>query len=339
VFTPGGSPQWTDIGVTVDPGNGCPSGGASRPVAVVGLEVRDGGNVINQNEYVYIGNSPALPALTARLLPGALPGTAGWDYLVEYLRANRGDRAPYAWSDSAASSTTLRVNNPQRILGGTATVSVDYGGGERSFVFYIRGYNPTAAQVRANNSIVTGPWFSMAMARHESGSGCGDVILQFNEVGTLGPGWDDYRHCPNRTPDYGWGIMQLTNPPPQDVHLWDWHRNLARGIEYLGELLGNAQDSWNNSVTRFNDYRTWVDPSAQPPTSDTYGCVTYAYEPGAGERSFRDAIWMKRYNGAPNGDYIQWDDANKAWVKSPLNNHDINYVSRVSAQYCACPGQ
>ena len=226
------------------------------------------------------------------------------------------------------------------ILGGKATVLLNYYQiGQKSFVFYIRGQNPSISTVWSDPAVWLGPWFMKALIRHESSTYCGNEALQFNNVGTLGPGWGDYKHCPNRSSDgKGWGLMQLT-PPDSRRQLWDWKENLWKGADLLQQKNSESTSVWNTSLQSWWEWRD-LHPDSPPPEPDTYGSCnfTFAQPPVVGGYSFGYAVWIKLYNGRGGGYYLIWNDTAHEWEKNKLNNLGFNYVERVINQYCDCPG-
>jgi hypothetical protein len=350
VFTAAGGGQSTAISATVYPDNGCSSYttlplyvSVPTPPVNVGVEVIYAGQVLAEGGYAYIENSPAMPAVTARLTPPGLGGSAQWSLVVDYQRQNRQDSTAFGpWNVEAGA--TINLFSGGSIVGGRATLSVSYPPiGQRTFVFHIRGRNPSAGQVRGFLDQGWVPWFAFALARDESGSGCNNDIRQFNAGGPPGPTWDNYWDCPNRSDDYGWGIMQLTNigRPILATELWDWQANVAAGLCFLtGEKKSIAEASWQTSLDGYTQHLI-EHPNHPVPSSDTYVCVTYAFAPSGNERSFLDAIWLKAYNGASGGHYLRWDITAQDWDKNPLNSppppySSFNYVQRTSARYCEC---
>ena len=326
----------------------------SQQVTVIAFEVTADGTVLDPASFntdkCYISSTPSMPQITARLLPSGLPDSAFWQLLVEYRRSDRNDvevfpASPRSVSASAAWNVTSELGGD--ILGGKATLTLNYYPiGVRTFVFHIRGENPSPSQVMSHYPVTQGPWFMMAMIRHESGSFCAvDQILQFNKIGTLGPEWEDYKHCPNRSSDgHGWGIMQLTNPVPPRRKVWDWKQNLEGGFQLLmHDKWFEAHQSWQNSTTLFDLWRAAhpTDPNAQPPVKESYSSnsrsVIYAYSPVGAYRSFEEAVWIKRYNGNSLGDYMHWNNTLHKWEPHRTNSLNFNYVQRISEQYCECP--
>ena len=311
-------------------------------VKTADIQILNSGSIINPNSYVYINNTPAMPAITAKLNMSQLVGTASWQFLTEYLRPNRIDSTPTNFNNvSAATTVNFTSGLNGSILGGKVTVTVSHSliTDTKSFVFYVRGYNPTAAQVSTFPVVSAGPWFTMALIRHESQSACGNEIKQFNPTPAPGPNWDDYGSCPNRGADpsgtYGWGIMQLTNPLPSKYELWDWKANINNGMNLLTvEKKNAAQTNWNLYVKNYNVFKE-LNPSAPPPPNRTEGCVVYSYLPTGNQRSLFDAVWIKRYNGTL-GDYYQWNNSTNTWESHFTNHLGENYVNTISTQYCNC---
>lgn len=98
--------------------------------------------------------------------------------------------------------------------------------------FLILGENPSEAD--AETAIPDIPWYTEAIARHESGYQGGRSYLQFN-IGTVAT------HEPNWGRRNGWGMMQL-DPPPSVVVLWDWRANIDGGMRVVSKKRRLAQD-------------------------------------------------------------------------------------------------
>jgi hypothetical protein len=140
--------------------------------------------------------------------------------------------------------------------------------------------------------------------------------------------------------------MQLDTPRPQLAQLYDWRANVDRGKVILNDKVGVANSAWN---TALNAREAWV--SQIGPVSDVVRgeggagcdptnpiatnclCVFSTAEPTpTGMHSFRDAIWMKMYNGNSGGNYIGF--SNGTWVFHVMNNPPqpftpFNYVDRL----------
>lgn len=132
----------------------------------------------------------------------------------------------------------------------------------------------------------------------------------------------------------GFGIFQLS-PPSQDMQYWNWKANVDRAKVMLDAMESEATTFWNNQVLQF-DLWNFDFPGDQkdPPADEPEGDITFSFDPTGGQKTFRDAIWIKRFNGASGGHYIVWRntgvDANDPfWHFGKTNNLGFNYVNRI----------
>src|ERR1039458_456444 len=99
------------------------------------------------------------------------------------------------------------------------------------------------------------------------------------------------------------------------LDLFSWQRNTNDGIRILnGKPKSGATASWINSVSLYQQYATMHGGNPPPPGNDVYPYCTFSYSPQTSQHSFSDAIWIKRYNGIPNGDYILWNTTTSSWT-------------------------
>lgn len=269
------------------------------------LEVRKDGVLITDGHTVHLTEGsafspPQMPALTARLLGPPLGGTTTWKITTQYTGHGRNDSDTYPSAGGAVlpSSSTwdIRAAFGSYVRGGTATITYRYNTSpESAFTFQIRGTNPSEAN--AKTRLGSSPWFLTRIARQESG------IRQFN-------GNDPLFGAPN-----GWGMMQL-DPPPGPQEIWSWWANVDAGKVRLNQKNGELTPRWNERV---EDWTTWNrdNPNQQvaPPAPRQEGNCLFVWANGGSgsesEKSFRDACWIKRYNGLgvqPARDFLIWQN-------------------------------
>ncbi|MFB3906710.1 MAG: hypothetical protein ACE15E_25010 [Acidobacteriota bacterium] len=169
----------------------------------------------------------------------------------------------------------------------------------------------------------TSYWFAKRMANHESG------YRQFDSLGYP---------LPNGGHDGGYGLFQVT-PPSSAAQYWNWKANVTKGKSILDSKrdapTSGATAFWDRQVQQFSDYNAGNPQNpVQPPESSIEGTFTFAYAPAAGEKSYRDAIWIKQFNGAA-ANYISWKNTGLLpgeapyWKLNKTNESGINYVNRV----------
>jgi len=136
-------------------------------------------------------------------------------------------------------------------------------------------------------------------------------------------------------------MMQL-DPPPGRQEIWSWWANVDSGKS----LLNSKQSSLNSTWTaRINEWNTWntQHPGQQvgpPGDRQESGCLLKWNSGNYGSEStnsFKDACWIKRYNGADNGDYLIWkntppDENSPYWKIIDTNGLGNPYVANVCSQ-------
>ncbi len=289
------------------------------------LHVKNGVEEISGGAYAFItaGSSsspPQMPPLTAYLTGASLTGNTTWKINVSYYDNGRSDDDTYPNSSGSTLSSTSTWNTQSDFgsnhRGGTATIQYKYNSYPwRSFVLHIGGTNPSEAN--AKSYLGSSPWFLKRIARQESG------IQQFSSS-------DPKFGSPN-----GWGMMQL-DPPPGPQEIWSWWDNADGGKALVNTKQSELDSTW---TTRLNEWNTWNanHPGQQvgPPVDRTEGSqCTFKWNNGnygsEAVKGFKDACWIKRYNGATQ-DYIIWDtgDPNdEHWTY----NDSAGYVNAVCSQ-------
>jgi hypothetical protein len=328
-WTPPQIPAWVYIATAVLGNTGRED--VIPPVPM--LHVMLNGSEVSQSQTVYITagsaySPPEIPPLTTFLtgLGGQLTGSTTWKINVQYNAHGRSDSN---WFPSSSGTTLNSVEYwdvqssfGSAMRGGTAKIQYKYNNHPwRDFNFNIGGTNPSEAN--AKTLLGSTPWFLTRIARQESG------IKQFNT--SAAPDWGS----PN-----GWGMMKV-DPPPGPQQLWHWWANVTEGkdrLEYkrTQPTLG-LDDVWTARVQQWN---TWnqghPDKHVDPPPDKAEGtqpCTFKWNDGGYGSesvKSFKDACWIKRYNGAA-ADYIFWDTQdpnNENWGY----NNDGGYVTAVCSK-------
>ena len=208
-----------------------------------------------------------------------------------------------------------------KIFGGnvtvTASVEIDeevYVGASSNTIY---GENPTSRQLRRE---IGSPWFFAQLVREESS------CRQFDSSG-----------LPVHSSDNGFGLTQLTNPPPTVAQVWDWQANIDESQSRLSGMETVATDFWTRQVSQWKMYnsqqRTDRMPEVAEPDDRTYDHVTFGYS-GSGKRPMSDGIWIQQYNGSPSGHWLVWK--NNVPNQAPdWEFNDTGYVGRVvTSQPC-----
>jgi len=326
------------------------------------FDVLCNGNKIKEETYVLISSTPQMPKIEIK-------NTSELDIQfrlrIEYKRDIRNDvdYFPGKEWETVKPGKIWNVDFEHKIRGGKATLLYKVGDKEYSFVFYIRGTNPTEEEVKSfimqqGYNI----WFLTRLIRQESG------FHQFNPGNKYGPGWDDYVGCPNHGDPHGWGLMQLDvlNAKlgdhqvlgywrPSAQALWDWKENIRIGVAFL---QGEKYEMVNNHFNRELDIlEKWnlrnPDDVVEKHLNRTEGNITYEHansanfsidfggNPSSDNKSFIDATWIKNYNGSTrpgsnDGYYYNLEIENSSgkpyWEIYPLNKNNHNYVEAVSNQ-------
>ena len=208
-------------------------------VGALSLELKDGGTVVKEDDLVYISAAPVMPQLKAKLKPDGLTGSVAWSLTIEFKKTNRDDEDVLTKTVAASAEWDIAHEFGSHFYGGKATLTATYQGIVCTRIFHIRGYNPTEAA--AATEIGNSPFYTKAIARHESGTQVSRTYLQFNQLGTTGPDYlADITYTPNRSSDQkGWGMYQLTSSPNRD-QVWSWKANVAAGKVVMNNNLSEA---------------------------------------------------------------------------------------------------
>jgi hypothetical protein len=208
-----------------------------------------------------------------------------------------------------ATGQTFTVTPTQ---GGNATLSWALGNKSGQIKFQIVGKNPIEEAVLA--AIGNDPWFAPYVAKRES------WLKQFE----FRTGKKSEIDWPMMSFDGGVGVFQLTNPQPTCDQVWKWPSNVAEGVKRLRDFNARAETYMNQqrAVAR-NSNKKHVDVPV--PRQKVANCV---FEDGT-ERTIKDAVALKKFNGIALGNFCVWDKVNKKWKFNPINDRKENYVESV----------
>ena len=316
-------------------------------LTVFKVELKEGANVVNEDDFVYINTTPQMPQLKASLKPSGLSGSAKWRLYIEYTRPDRGsytgDKEYYPRPDasfwkifSAGETWDIAAEFGTQYRGGKATLYCEYQEIQCQQIFHVRGHNPTETAAKAYLDAI-GPWFAYCIAKHESGTQSGRTYLQFNEYGTLGANSGDYKKCPNRGAGgapYGWGMMQLDNielpgqttyrspdnGDPWAQELWSWKANCDTAVQVIARksemavayLKSIAPDGAGGYI--------------MPPDITVSG-VSFT---GGGPHTPDQLEIIKRYNG---GKFWTAHDPVIGWTHVTVGGATKDYTEKVLDEY------
>ena len=220
----------------------------------------------------WINSTPRMPKLSAIILPNNLQGNIKWKLTIEYRRDNRNDCTIFEKELPIAKSWDIYNEFSNEFYGGKATLTWEYVSKcpEKSFIFHIRGVNPSESDAEA--AIGTNPWYAKAIARHESGIQNGRTYIHFNEIGSYGPEWTDIRYCPNWGAPHGWGMMMFDNPAPTRNELWNWRAMVSAALVRMAGHRTEAQEFFDAVKRTFSD--KWVEPPSSYTVSGTSTAIT-----------------------------------------------------------------
>jgi hypothetical protein len=114
---------------------------------------------------------------------------------------------------ASTSSGSLELKAPLANLGGTLTVSAAAGGKTAQVEVSVIGANPTMAVIEQYLGTKANSDGFAAIIKHESKG------KHFNTGGQ-----------PVKSFDNGYGLCQLTTPPPSFEQCWSWKRNIDAGL-------------------------------------------------------------------------------------------------------------
>jgi hypothetical protein len=212
------------------------------------------------------------------------------------------------------------------------------------YKFSIKGYNPSLGVVfHACDLEYPDFWFLKKMVQQESSAGSTsttDPAQHFWVSGgiDLWNNWGAHKYCPhhNSSNDGGWGLCQITNPPPKPIMLWNWRANLWAATQLLYQKikeirngdLGDAIDevnTWNQKINNASDQVTPLSDYVYANETWTFSVSKFFISPlftnyfGAnapsGKRSYLDAALIKYNNGlgaeGKHFIYLTYDANNK----------------------------
>ena len=235
------------------------------------VELKNNTTEINENDIVYISNTPAMPSLKAKLKPDGLSGNADWELKIEFTRPNRNDNDTLTKTITANSEWNITTDFGTNFYGGKATLKGTYVGQSYTTIFHIRGTNPSESA--AETEIGSSPRYAKAIARNESGTQASRTYLQFNESGTLGTNYlANLQKTTNRggSAPYGWGIYQITQDPlPTRNQVWSWKANVAEGTRRISSNISEAPSYFAAIQRKYPTQYEAPPTSYRPPNTST----------------------------------------------------------------------
>ena len=184
-------------------------------------------------------------------------GQHTWKWKIVWLTFSQSGTETTAANEWDAQATVTNY-------GGTLTVEASSAAGSATVSVKIKGTNPQAADVTTYVQLKHANGFDKILS-HES------KMRHFNTSGE-----------PIKSFDNGYGMAQLTSPPPSYDQVWNWKLNVDGGIKLFGQKVSTA--------------KTYLSQNG------TYTADQLQYEA------------VCRWNG---GSYHTWDATAKAWVRNP----------------------
>lgn len=136
--------------------------------------------------------------------------TIAWD---TFKKSGKETTAGNAWDAKAV------ITN----CGGTLTVRAEANGAAATITVKIKGSNPSVTQV------------SQYLATKANSTGFDKIIGHESKFKHF-----DANNEPKKSFDKGYGMCQLTNPPPPFEQVWNWKLNIDGGLKLYGEKLTAA---------------------------------------------------------------------------------------------------
>lgn len=331
------------------------------------FQVISNNKILKENEYVTISSEPKMPKL---IIKNTDATNLDFRLEIEYRRDIRRDEDyfPETGWQTVKSGKEWEIDFGNKIRGGKATLLYKVGQKEYSFVFHIRGTNPTEQQVKQFiDEKGYNIWFLTRLIRQESS------YHQFNLGTKYGPNWNNTQGCPNWGPPHGWGLMQMDvlNSTlgdqqaagawrPSAQALWDWKENIKVGVNFLRtekfdmvndnlSISLSIENKWYNKhpediITAHPDQEEGNNSQTviYTHTNSSYFSYNFGGNPANNKKSFMDASWIKNYNGSSGGtdDYPGYyyvlkqldKDIKPFWDLHRTNSNNENYVSFVSGR-------
>lgn len=148
--------------------------------------------------------------------------------------------------------------------GGTLTVVATNGGASASVAVKVRGTNPSQAEI-------------LAYLATKDGSSGFDRIVWHETKGRHFKGDEPYKSFDN-----GYGLTQLTTPPPTFEQVWNWKMNIDAGLKLFDDKRKAAKAYLSQNNRAFTE-------------------AQLRYET------------VCRWNG---GSYHEWDAASNKWIRT-----------------------
>ena len=282
------------------------------PTPPPNLTMTSNGQPLPPNTCAVVSAEPSMPSLGFRLIPSTstkLFGRVAWTLAIQYVRSDgTQDQRTFVSTLPVDASTAWQPTFDSDFRGGNAVLTWTYQVLPKSTAsFCIVGINPAPAAVKAYVAVASQHWALPKLIAQESS------WQQFTSSGL--PNTDG-----GSAP--GFGLMQLTNPKPEASQIWHWRQNVDVGLQVFAQKMASGLAYWQRLVATYNG------SGALLPIDQTESGCTFSYSPSAGQHPFSDAVGLKRYNGASNGDYINWT-ATTGWQYSNSASNGHNYVAAV----------
>ncbi len=243
----------------------------------------------------------------------------------------------------------------------------------KDFSFTIKGKNPKIGEILKYIDILSSDttlkmnfWMLKYIMMHESGlskagfTSASDEAHHFRKFATIKNvthyleddyhiNWSDSYELPTLSFDCGYGIMQLTNPPPHTGQIWNWKKNVLTAAYRIKEKKKTVSDNltaelnivkvWNNahednqvskSPINYAGHE-WVFAIGKNFLSYNSGLTNYFNKKiEKGQHSILDAGLILYYNGNGNHHFLQADvpsgGGKPVWRIVDTGYEDTDYI-------------
>ncbi|WP_163628759.1 fibronectin type III domain-containing protein [Paludibacter sp. 221] len=330
------------------------------------LQLFKNNKIIKKDSIIFISQEPKMPEITVKVvsLNEQITNDSKIEVRldIEYQRDGidakgntivnvRQDR----WSTYALEWKSLSMNEEwiidfgEDIRGGSAYLQYKHNEKIDTIRFYIRGVNPTEAQIKQymnQRGYISSYWFLVKMTRQESSFrqyGSGTKYQKTKLTGNSNASGEPLYGYPR-----GFGLKQLDNwgngQYATAQHLWNWKANIDGGIEVIKEKKELVDKAKENHIRVIEDWNSANPDNLVSDTlkiiagegSGTYvltiteGSETFSVSPTINERDIYDARWIKLFNGG--SPYYQVNGGVGTKPRRELNrsnNVNKNYVKDV----------
>ncbi|CAF3402361.1 unnamed protein product [Rotaria socialis] len=276
------------------------------------IKLRSSGRDISNDGTLYINDDAEMPPLIALSCESVL-----WEVSFNYQAAFTGARSfskKVNGQSSGSESFDIVRSLANETLGGSVTAKWTVVSTKESgkISFKILGRPLAQRTVMAYIEAHTDLWYAKKIAAQES-----EGRQEF-----LPNGYPLFSNAK----DNGYGIYQLTNPPPTYNEVWNWKANVLSGIA----LLKNKAKEANSWMTRQRQQAKIQTNREQPVDDERVGLNCFFSDNST--RKIEDTVAIKLFNRASNGHYCSWNNTIAKWKFNRVNHRNESYVLLVCNQ-------